>query len=226
MTIGVGGSSAEVELAKLSDMTTDVQGISVAEIQQRQQQACKLMQAQQIDALYLNAGSNLLYFTGLKWYASERMVGALLTAKGELHYIAPAFEQSSLTDFMQIEAPFHGWHEHESPYELLATLLHEQGLTQGRLAVDEASPFFLVDGIARVLTNFKVLNGSTITSVCRQQKSSAEIALMQRAKDMTMAVHKATAAILHEGISTIEVTQFIHQAHKKVGASGNASQLS
>ena len=35
---------------------------------------------------------------------------------------------------------------------------------------------------------------------------------------MTMEVHKAVAKILYVGISTQEVTHFIHQAHIKVGA--------
>ena len=118
MTIGVGGSSASEQLAALSNMCSDISGISQAEYQQRQQRACKLMQQQGISAIYLNAGTNLYYFTGLKWSASERMVGALLTADGQLHYIAPYFEQDSLNDFMLVDAPFHGWHEHQSPYLL------------------------------------------------------------------------------------------------------------
>ena len=39
---------------------------------------------------------------------------------------------------------------------------------------------------------------------------------------MTIAVHKAAARILHLGISTVEVTNFIHEAHKRVGASGSS----
>jgi Xaa-Pro dipeptidase len=222
MTIGVGGSTAEIELTKLADMTADIRPIPVTEFIQRQRRACELMQAQGIDALYLNAGSNLHYFSGLKWYASERLVGAILTAQGQLHYIAPLFEQNSLNDFMLIDAPFHGWQEHESPYQLFAAVLKEQKIDQGTLAIDESTAFFAVDGIAKALPECKLLNASTVTSVCRQQKSATELALMQRAKDMTMEVHKAAAAILRPGISTVEVTQFIHQAHKKVGASGSS----
>lgn len=44
---------------------------------------------------------------------------------------------------------------------------------------------------------------------------------MQRAKDMTLEVQKAAASILREGISTTEVAEFIHQAHRKVGAPGS-----
>ena len=40
------------------------------------------MQERGLNALYLNAGTNLYYFTGTRWGASERMVGALLSAQG------------------------------------------------------------------------------------------------------------------------------------------------
>ncbi|WP_416308578.1 M24 family metallopeptidase [Neptunicella sp. SCSIO 80796] len=222
MTIGVGGSTAEIELAKLTDMTMGIQPISVDEIRLRQGKACRLMREQHIDALYLNAGTNLTYFTGLKWYASERLVGAVLTANGELHYIAPDFEQDSLSDFMQIEAPFHGWQEHESPYLLLGDVLAQAGLAAATLAIDSSSAFFVVDGIAKANKNLTLVNADCITAPCREQKSAAEIALMQRAKDMTLEVHKATARLLRPGISTTEVTQFINEAHKKVGASGSS----
>ncbi|WP_438865403.1 M24 family metallopeptidase [Neptunicella sp.] len=222
MTIGVGGSTAEIELAKLTDMTVDINPVSVNEIRQRQQKACQLMQQQNISALYLNAGSNLTYFTGLKWYASERLVGALLTASGELHYIAPAFEYDSLSDFMRIDAPFHGWQEHESPYVLLGQVLKNANINTGTLAIDESSAFFVVDGICKANPALNIVTSNSITAACREQKSAAEIALMQRAKDMTLEVHKATARILRPGISTVEVTQFINDAHKKVGASGSS----
>jgi len=38
---------------------------------------------------------------------------------------------------------------------------------------------------------------------------------------MTLAVHRATASMLYEGISTVEVEQFIAEAHRKVGAPGS-----
>jgi Xaa-Pro dipeptidase len=60
-----------------------------------------------------------------------------------------------------------------------------------------------------------------VTNHCRARKSAAEIALIQRAMDMTMAVHRAAASILREGITTTEVEEFIHLAHRKVGASGS-----
>jgi Xaa-Pro dipeptidase len=221
MTIGVGGSSASEQLAALSNMTNNIRGISKSEYQQRQQRACQLMQQQGISAIYLNAGTNLYYFTGLKWSASERMVGALLCADGQLHYIAPYFEQDSLNDFMLIEAPFHGWHEHQSPYQLFQGLCASLKL-EGNIAVDPSAAFFLVDSLIKANPQIQFVNGDVITQTCRAIKSAAEIALLQHAKNMTMEVQKAAAKILRPGISTSEVTEFINQAHQKVGASGSS----
>ncbi|WP_440876127.1 M24 family metallopeptidase [Thalassotalea sp. PLHSN55] len=222
MTIGVGGSNIETELNKLADMTTDVVAISKVEYQARIDKAQQLMQEQGVSALYLDAGTNLHYFTGLKWYKSERMVGAILPAQGELAFIAPHFEQGSLKDNMVISGSYNGWHEDESPYQLFAQVLKDSGITAGKIAIDESAAFFIFDGLRQAAPSFEFSNGADITAQCRQLKSAAEIALMQRAKDMTMAVHKAAAGILRPGISTIEVTNFINEAHKRVGASGSS----
>jgi Xaa-Pro dipeptidase len=53
-------------------------------------------------------------------------------------------------------------------------------------------------------------------------KSKAEIAIIQHVMNITMVVQKATARILRIGISTKEVENFIHEAHKKMGASSGS----
>lgn len=222
MTIGVGGSTIEIELNKLSDMTTDVIAISEAEFQTRIKKAQQLMRAQGVCALYLDAGTNLYYFSGLKWYKSERMVGAILPVEGNLEFIAPHFEEGSLQDNMLIQGNYNGWHEDESPYTLFANILIKRGFSQGKVAIDESAAFFVFDGLRKAAPTFEFANGADITAPCRQIKSNAEIALMQRAKNMTIAVHKAAARILRPGISTLEVAHFINEAHKRVGASGSS----
>ncbi len=218
MTLGVGGSTAEQELQNLTNMAEGVAAISEDEFQARLKKAKLLMKKHNIDALYLNAGTNLYYFTGMRWSASERMVGAFIFAKGDVEYIGPAFEEGTLQDFMQIEGKIHGWQEHENPYALVGDILNGRDVSEGVIAIDESTPFFIVDGIRQAHPNFQYMDAKVVTAGCRQSKSEGELALLQRAKDMTLEVHKAAARILYEGISVDEVTQFIHQAHKKVGA--------
>ncbi|MGB0891577.1 MAG: aminopeptidase P family N-terminal domain-containing protein, partial [Flavobacteriaceae bacterium] len=75
---GIGGSTIELELARIQPTAHLVQPIQKKEFQQRIDKACSLMQDQKVPALYLHAGTNLYYFTGMKWNSSERMVGAIL----------------------------------------------------------------------------------------------------------------------------------------------------
>ncbi len=223
MTIGVGGKTAEQALAELSNMTAGVEPISEAEYRQRIEKAQKLMRGRGIAAVYLNAGSSLLYFTGMRWHASERMVGAVLPAEGEIEFLAPKFEEGTVQEYMVIPGKVNSWEEHEAPTALFISMLDRMcpGDTTARVGIDESTPFFLFDKI-RVLGNrYDFFDASEVTRTCRMQKSPAELALMQRAKDMTLVVQQAAASILRAGISTTEVESFIEQAHRKVGAPGS-----
>ena len=226
MTIGVGGKTIEAALAGLTNMTDGVQPIVMDEYSQRIANAQAVMQAKGLAAMWVNAGTNLSYFTGTKWHPSERMVGAIIPARGAIEYIAPYFEQNTLREYMVVEGEVRVWHEHESPYQLFVDTLSRMripadGARSPQIGISEDTPFFIVDGIAELATNVTLVNAKPVTAHCRARKSAAEIALMQRAKDMTLSVHLAAASIMREGISTTQVTAFIHDAHKKVGASGS-----
>lgn len=220
--IGIGTQTPEQALATLSDMTQDLVPIQPEEYLLRIAKAQAYMQANTIDAIYLNAGTNLTYFTGMKWYASERMVGAILPAKGAVQYIAPHFEIGSLNGFKVIDGPIHGWQEHENPYGLFVDVLKQLEIVDtAKIGIDESAQFFIFDGINKAQTGLALINAQEVTAHCRMHKSDNELALMQGVMNMTLAVHQATASMLRPGISTTEVEAFIEQAHQKVGAPGN-----
>ncbi|HKO77547.1 MAG TPA: aminopeptidase P family N-terminal domain-containing protein, partial [Flavobacterium sp.] len=217
MKNGIGGSTAQIELDKIANRTQGIQPIQLGEYQARIKKASQLMIDLDIKAVYLNAGTNLYYFTGTKWNASERMVGALLYADGSLEYIVPKFEEGTFKKYQKIEAPINCWEEHESPYTLLGNLLKSKKITKGTIALDESAAYFLIDGVSKTNPSYTFINAQPITTGCRIQKSENEIAIIQRAKDITMEVHRAVAHILRPGISVKEVTEFINNAHIKAG---------
>ncbi|MFC5698830.1 M24 family metallopeptidase [Pseudomonas sp. GCM10022186] len=222
MTVGVGGKTPEQALAGLGNMTAGVEPIGLDEYQARIARAQGLMREQGIAAIYVNAGSNLRYFTGVKWSPSERMVGAVLPADGPLAYIAPAFEEGTIRDFREVEGVIHTWQEHESPYRLLLEMLGAMGIAPDAVVgLCPSLAFFMFDGIRRLASGYDFVSAACVIDSCRFHKSATELSLMQRAKDMTLEVHKAAASILREGISTTEVAEFIHQAHRRVGAPGS-----
>ncbi|KZX02192.1 X-Pro dipeptidase [Pseudoalteromonas luteoviolacea] len=219
---GIGFQTKQAALDSLDNMTAGVAPIAEEEFKARMERAQSFMREHNIDALYLNAGTNLKYFTGLSWSASERLVGAILPAQGQVRFIAPFFELGTINEYQIIKGEIHAWQEEESPYLLVGEVLKEMGIAQAAtLAIDESTAFFTVDGIASVNSELNIINGHHVTAHCRMHKSDNEIALIQHAMDMTLEVHKAAASILHEGISTTEVEEFIELAHQKVGVTGN-----
>ncbi len=214
----IGDSTAKDQLKALSNQDWQWAAIKKEEYHSRIQKACLLMVKHGLDAVYLHAGTNLYYFTGMRWNASERMVGAILTRNGQLHFVAPQFEYGTIREFMLIEGKLHCWEEHESPYLLCAQIFEQAGLSDGRVGIDESCPFFISDGLASYNPQIKFSNAQPITAGCRMYKSTDEIAIMQTAMDMTLAVQKSAARILRAGISTAEVTAFIHEAHQTCGA--------
>ena len=223
MTVGVGGSLIETELERMVSMRDGVQPISIDERLHRIEKAQHLMRAEGIQALYLDASTSLYYFTGMRVRGRERLHGAVIPAQGEVTYICPAFEEEKTRAMLQLGDDVRTWEEHEDPTALVVNTVRSQGHAHGTIAIDEATPFFTFDGLRRAGNAFEFVNGDLITARCRMIKSSAEIALMQRAKNITLEVHKAAARILTEGITTTEVAEFIAKAHTRLGVDGPLS---
>lgn len=220
MTIGVGGSTAEIELARLSSMRGDVPAITDDDRRARIAQAQALMREQGIDALWLDVSASLTYFTGLRLRRSERLHGAVLPAKGDLVYLGPAFEREKLLTMITLPGAIACWDEHEDPTALVTDTLRGLGIGKGTIGIDEATVFATFDGLRRAGNAYDFVNAAAITGACRARKSAREIALMQTAKNITLEAHKAAARIMREGITTTEVQAFLVEAHKRLGAEG------
>src|SRR6266487_1943660 len=71
-------------LSGLKAMTDDVVPISLEERKSRVAKAQQLLAENKIDALLLDAGTSMDYFTGISWGQSERTMAAIIPAKGEV----------------------------------------------------------------------------------------------------------------------------------------------
>lgn len=223
MTIGVGGGKMQTELERLSEIKVTTEALPRQEYKVRIRKATALMEANQISVIYLSAGSNLYYFTGTRWHASERMVGALLSLDGSIEYIVPAFEKGTFKQHMHLNGNINCWQEHESPFKLFFSILQSHGLLHATIGVDEATPFHHFGELSLLASDYRFVDARPVTAGCRARKSAAEIQLMQTAMNMTLEVHKSAAQILEPGISTAVVASFINDAHQAIGAPGGST---
>ncbi|MFO7979631.1 MAG: Xaa-Pro peptidase family protein [Candidatus Aminicenantes bacterium] len=207
-------------LSQLRSMTDDVVPISDKERIQRMEKARRLMKENGLEAMYLEPGSSLFYFTGLEWWKSERMFAAVLPAHGDLVWICPAFEEDRARELIRFGDDIRTWEEYESPFQRVAQAFKDRGIRSGRIGMEERVRYFLFDGIRKQAPHLEYVSADPVTVELRVRKSSAEIALMQKASDITIEAYKASVALLEKGMTKEDFSAISSAAHQALGVSG------
>ncbi|MHA8079596.1 M24 family metallopeptidase [Aquirufa regiilacus] len=213
------GISALMGNANLYTQTpSEASPISNEERMQRIGKAQELLQKNNMVALILDAGTTMQYFTGLSWYPSERSMLVIIPAKGELTYICPYFEEDRLLELIKIGKQVRTWHENENPFELCIKTIKDFGFASGQIGIEEQTRFFISNGLQKAGQQFQLVSGDPVSVTCRLIKSPAEIALMQKANDITTLAIQAGIAALTEGCTPRQISQKIAQKHSELGA--------
>ena len=209
-------------ITQLKPMTAGIAQITDDERKARIEKARRLMIENKIDAIYLEPGTSMSYYTGVRWGTSERMFALVIPARGEPAWICPKFEEERARELIKFGTDIRTWEEDESPFKLAAQIFKDRGIRSGRVGIEERVRFFLFDGIRRETANIEYTIADPVTAGCRMIKSPAELALMQRANDITIEAFKAATATLKEGMTQFEFGANVSAAFKALGSSGGA----
>jgi Xaa-Pro dipeptidase len=206
-------------------MADGVVPISAEERKQRIEKARELMAKEKMDAIFMEGTTTCTYFTGMRWGQSERTFGLVIPAKGPIAYVCPKFEEDRARELIipEFGDEVRCWEEHESPYERIAGIVKDRGIRYGRIGMEERVRFFIVDGVKKVSSQLEIVDATPVTAGCRMIKSPAELALMQKANDVTIEAYKAAFAALTPGMSQSEFANLISTAFSKLGYRGGAS---
>lgn len=207
-------------IRKLKRMTEGVAPITLEERRGRIEKARRLMRERRIDAIYLEPGTSMSYFTGMRWGTSERMFALVIPVRGEVAWICPKFEEERARELIKIGDDIRTWEEDESPYKRVAEIFRDRGLRTGRIGMEERVRFFLFDGIRKTAPAFQYVSADPITAGCRMYKSPTELALMQRANDITIVAYKATHDSMREGMTQDEFSGNCSAAFRALGVGG------
>lgn len=210
---------------ELRDITGDARPIGVDERLARVAKAQKLMRELGFSALLLEAGSALIYFSGVRWRRSERFTGAVIPVEGDIAFVTPYFEEPSVRESMTFGDDVRTWHEHENPFALVAGVLADRGLKSGKVGVEETVRHFIVDGVAEATPAFDMVSGKEIARGCRMFKSAAEIALMQKANDVTMAAYRHVHANIDKSMEPRDISALMSDATRKLGGQPQFSSV-
>jgi len=210
----------------LKSMRSLATPISVDERRGRIERARVLMKANGIDALMLNGGTSMEYFTGIRWGLSERMLATVIPVHGSAFLVTPKFEEERAMEQAHLgplgkDAQVYPWEEHENPWELIATGLRARGLATATIGAEETVRFVFADGTAH-LPGVKVVSGTPVTAGCRTIKDAHEIALMRLAAQVTLKAYEAAWKSLKEGMSQNDFASLVSAAHTRLGFDGSA----
>ena len=204
-------------IRQLQTMTAGARPIEDDERRARIAKAQRLMTVQGIGAILLEPGTSMRYFTGVGWSLSERTFALVLPARGEPGWVCPAFEEARARELIRFGHDVRTWEEDESPFARIGGLLRDRGVATGRVGLEEQVRFLVVDGLRRDAASAQLVSATPVTAGCRMLKSAAELALMQRASDITLAAFKAAFATLREGMTQYDLSGNMMAALRRVG---------
>ena len=213
-------SNVPEAISKLRRMTDGIVPITLDERRARIDKARRLMKEQRIDAIYIEPGSSMFYYTGMRWGTSERMFAMVIPARGEIAWVCPKFEEERARELIKIGQDIRTWEEDESPYQRVAEILKDRGVRTGTVGIEERVRFFLYDGIRLAAPALKFVNATPVTAGGRMFKSPAELALMQRANDIAIVAYKATRDSMRDGMTQSEFQGNCSAAFRALGVSG------
>jgi Xaa-Pro dipeptidase len=214
-------------IASLKSWKDQAVPITVDERKARVERARELMAQNKLQAIAVAAGNSLPYYSGVRWWTSERFFAMVLPAKGKAFFVCPAFEEGRAREQIST-GPFGGdaevriWQEDEDPYLRVAEGLKDLGITTGVLGIEEKTPYVFSNGMALHLPAMQTASATPVTAGCRMIKSPHELDLMRLASKVSITAYEAAYQALHDGMTQDEFSSLVETAHSKLGFHGGA----
>jgi len=180
--------------------------------------ARRLMVEHGMGAIVLEPGTSMNYFVNVRWGTSERPFLLVIPLKGELAYVAPGFEEARAREVTKFTNDIRVWQEDEDWGKVVAGILKDRGVATGKVGVEERVRFFIPEGLRAAAPQVQFVLATPVTAGCRMIKSPSEIALMQRANDITIEAYRAAFASLTDGMTQFEFGAVIRAAFDALGA--------
>lgn len=204
------------------DETLNVIPLTEEDYRNRLDRLHRSMESFGVDALFIEGATNLKYFFNVSWWLSERIFGAIVNNAGNPVWICPGFEIERASEVIPEGHEIRTWEEHESPYELFASVIKELGLGSGRIGIGPAVRSFISEAIRRVLPS-NLVDGSDSINMVRAIKNEKELGYMELANNITKRAYKYGFEHLAEGISSADLSAKIREAHTAMGVQGGGN---
>ena len=205
---------------ELKNLAAGVQPLGPEDYAARRDKARRLLAENKLDAIFIGGGTNLVYFTKVGWWTSERVFGVVLSKKADPVWVCPAFEVERAKELVPAGQEIRVWDEHESPYAAIGGVMKDLGAAGGKLGTAPDLRAFEVHGLRRTLPALEIVDGAAVTEGCRGVKTAKEIAFMDLANRITKLAYREGFKSLRAGMTTRDLAGAISAATQKLGSQG------
>jgi Xaa-Pro aminopeptidase len=191
---------------------------------ERYERILKGMQSQGWDGVVLWPSANLFYVTGYAPKPDERLQVAIIPASGSPVLIVPKLYANHAKEECWI-ADQRDWRDGDDLYALVADVIEEMGLRQGKIAIDDTMGFTQADPFLKACPKGSFGLASSVFTPLRNIKGALEISLMEKSGIISDEVMPLAIAACAEGKTELEIKDFVEVELKKRGMAGPFSNL-
>src|SRR3989338_8003109 len=240
LALTVPAEASEADLfVHLRGFCAGVQDIAAEEYLARQESLRQLLSQHQLSAALFEAGSDLQYFTGVRWSRSERPFLFVLLANGSSLYVAPDFEAARANQSLLWAdgVALATWQEDEDPYLPADAFVASYcaALASCPLLLGHDTRVFIATGLqhswqlasdapsnhdnASSPAVLRLEDEPEVVASLRRVKSAAEMAILRCASEATKASLAAVQPLIREGMSESELKGLLFSAQTSAGLS-------
>lgn len=219
-------ATQDIDFSVLKDYCKDIAPIQSTEYTFRHQHLAETLKKEKANALIMEGGASMVYYTNIEWGLTERAFMVILqlneTEPTGIHttIITPAFEATRARESLKqanlpttIQPDIVEWLEYKSPFESLPTLFPNSQ----RVIVEQNARLFIYQGVSESLSDTTVDMAPRSIRMLRMIKSSAELDIMRCANTVTELAIRTVRPHIKIGMTEFDIQKVMTSALEQAG---------
>lgn len=222
-------NNGDIDFSPLKGYCKDISPIQPEEYTARHQRLAKTLAKENADALIMEGGASMVYYTNIEWGLTERAFMVILRLNESeptgIHttIVTPAFEATrALKSLEQAQLPSTirpdvvEWLEYNSPFDTIKTVLDQQKTE--RVIVEQNARLFIYQGVSDVMKDTtQVIMAPRSIRMLRMVKSQAELDIMRCACTVTELAIRSVRPHIKVGMTEFDIQNVMSDALATAG---------
>jgi Xaa-Pro aminopeptidase len=220
--------SGGIDLSPLKGYCNDIQPIQPNEYTARHERLAKTLKEENADALIMEGGASMIYYTNIEWGLTERAFMVILRLNESeptgIHttIVTPAFEATRAIKSLEeaklpssIQPDIVEWLEYNSPFDSVKSVFDNS--KTDRVIVEQNARLFIYQGVSEALKETDVIMAPRSIRMLRMVKSSAELDIMRCANTVTELAIRTVRPHITVGMTEYDIQNVMDNALQTAG---------